>query len=111
MPGRVHTLVPDTIVAVERGQSERSSLSRCGSDAAAHSLVTSTYMAGELRRYWAFAATLSAGTGYRPAHPPVAEVAAAFTAALPCYSLALGTRPGGPLLSELLSSREAAAWA
>lgn len=110
LPGRVDALAPDSVVVVERGEAQRSSLSHCSPDAAAHSLVTSTYMAGELRRYWAFAATLSAGTGYGPAHPPIAEVASAFTAALPCYSLALGATPGAELLSELLSAREVAAW-
>ena len=50
------------------------SLTPCSAEAAARALVTSTYMAGELRRYWPFAATLTAGTGRGPAHPPVAEV-------------------------------------
>ena len=33
-------------------------------------------MAGELRRYWSLAATLSLGTGAGPAHPAVEAVAA-----------------------------------
>ena len=111
IPGRVEALVPDSLVILERGQSQRSSLSRCSPDAAARALVTSTYMAGELRRYWALAATLSAGTGYGPAHPPVTDVASAFAAALPCYSLALGATPGDERLSKLLASTEFPAWA
>jgi len=111
IPDRVDALAPDSLVILERGQSEQPSLSPCSPDAAARSLVTSTYMAGELRRYWSFAATLSAGTGYGPAHPPVTEVASAFAAALPCYSLALGATPGAERLSKLLSSRGIAAWA
>jgi len=111
LPGRVDAVVPDSVIVVERGLAERSSFSPCSSEAAAYSLVTNTYMAGELRRYWAFAAILSAGTGYGPAHPPIAGVAAALTAALPCYSLALGATPGDTSVSELLSSREVGAWA
>jgi hypothetical protein len=111
LPGRVDAVVPDSVIVVQRGLAERSSLSPCSSEAAAYSLVTNTYMAGELRRYWAFAAILSAGTGYGPAHPPIADVAAALTAALPCYSLALGATPGDKRVSELLSSREVGAWA
>ena len=42
---------------------------------AARSLVAGTYMAGELRRYWAFAATLALGTGLGASHPPVAAIA------------------------------------
>jgi hypothetical protein len=109
MPRRLDRLVPDRVVVVERGQSQRSSLSPCNAEAAARSLVTSTYMAGELRRFWAFAATLSAGTGYGPAHAPITEVAAAFTTALPCYSLALGQMPVAERLSELLTSQGVAA--
>jgi hypothetical protein len=105
---RVESLVPDCIVVLERGSRERSSLSLCSPDAAARSLATSTYMAGELRRYWSFAATLSAATGLGPAHPPVMEVAAAFAHRVPCFSLALGPT-SGTRLSELLEAVEVAA--
>jgi hypothetical protein len=47
---------------------------------AARSIVTSTYMAGELARYWAFAAALSSATGVGQPHSPVADVAAALVA-------------------------------
>lgn len=105
---RVESLVPDRLVVLERGTSDDSSLSACNADAAARSLVTSTYMAGELRRYWSFAATLAAGTDRGPLHPPIVEVASALTARLPCYSLALGLRPE-PCLAELLNTDEVAA--
>jgi hypothetical protein len=66
-------------------------------------------MAGELRRYWAFAATLAAGTEIGPEHPPVTSVASAFAAQLPCYVL-LFARSHGVGLSELLpAAREGAA--
>jgi hypothetical protein len=58
-------------------------------------------MAGELRRYWSFAAALAAGTAFGPVHPPTAEVAAAFASHLPCFSLALGKTPQA-CLAELL---------
>ena len=105
---RVESLAPDCVVVLTRGRDDDSVLSTCGADAAARSLVTSTYMAGELRRYWSFAATLSAATGVGPAHPPVMEVAAAFASRLPCYSLALG-RTSQTRLSELLEAMEVAA--
>jgi hypothetical protein len=108
MPDRVEAIAPDSIVVLKRGTSGSPSLSTTSTQSAARSLTTSTYMAGELRRYWAFAATLSAGTGVGPAHPPIAEVAAAFAARLPCFSLALGRKPGARV-SELLETAQVAA--
>ena len=110
MVGRVEALAPDAVVVLERGSSERASLQPASVEAATRSLVASTYMAGELRRYWAFAATLAAGTGLGPAHPPVGDVAEAFAANLPCFSLVLG-RSHGARLAELLESKEIEAWA
>jgi hypothetical protein len=65
-------------------------------------------MAGELRRYWSFAATLAAGTGAGPAHPPLADTASMFAKSLPCYVLTLGPRPRARL-SDLLDVVEIAA--
>lgn len=104
---RVEALVPDALVVVERGSRHDPSLRRCGSERAERALVTNTYMAGELRRYWAFAATLTAGTGVGPAHPPIAEVAGAFASAQPCFVLTLGRSPG-TRLTELLAALEVA---
>ena len=99
---RAGALVPDVVVVLTRGTETKPTLVECSAEAATRVLVTSTYSAGELRRYWAFAAMLSAGTGVGPAHPPVADVSAAFAAELPCYSLALGARR--PVrLSDLLA--------
>ena len=108
LPGRVEALTPDSVVVLERGASDHASLVACSAEAAAHSIVTNTYMAGELRRYWAFAATLYAATGFGPAHPPIPEVASEFARRLPCVSLALGTKRRDRL-SDLLSSVEVAA--
>jgi len=106
---RADSLMPDRIVVLERGRSVSPSLSTCRSEAAVRTLVTSTYMAGELRRYWPFAATLAAATGLGPSHAPITEVASAFAAMLPCFTLALGRNPGGVRLSDLLDNAEVAA--
>jgi hypothetical protein len=108
MPNRVDSLVPDCFVILERGTSDRVSLSACSAEVAERALVTSTYMAGELRRFWSFAAVLAAGTGLGPAHPPVAQVASVYAAKLPSSLLALG-RHESPSLSMLLNAVEAAA--
>jgi hypothetical protein len=108
MPHRVASLVPDSVVVLARGSSARPTLRPCERDDARRSLVASTYMAGELRRYWPFAATLCAATDAAPAHPPVVEVATRFAASLPCFSLTLGRTPGVDL-DELLANVEVAA--
>jgi hypothetical protein len=107
----VHSLVPDSVVVLSRGRAERAELSVSTPEAAVRALVTSTYMAGELRRYWAYAATLAAGTNVGPAQAAIAETAEALTAKLTCYSLVLGeVRPSR--LTELLATREVEpAWA
>jgi hypothetical protein len=85
---RAEALTPDRLVVVERG--ERTSVRHIPPDEAARDLVAGTYAAGELRRYWAFAATLALATGRGPAHPPVGEVAAGYAARLPCIRLRVG---------------------
>src|SRR5436190_21047035 len=99
---------PDRVVVLERGSADRSELVPCTSEAAARALITSTYKAGELRRYWAFAATLSAGTGFGPAHPPVTDVASTLTHRLSCFSLLLGRKPAAATAHLLANSRVAA---
>jgi hypothetical protein len=108
--GRIPSLDPAYLVVLERGENTAPELGPCSAMDAARSLATATYMAGELRRYWGFAAALAAGTGTGPAHPPIADVAAAFSARLPCLTLRLGNK-GGPGLTELLDREEVAAWA
>jgi hypothetical protein len=60
-------------------------------------------MAGELRRYWAFAATLALGSGVGAGHPPVQYIAQKLSDRLPCLQVTLGDRPGAPL-RELLNT-------
>jgi hypothetical protein len=91
--GRLPCLEPDRVVVVRRGPGAAARRRPCRAEDAARSLVTGTYMAGELRRYWAVAAVLSDATGLGPAHPRVEEVAAILAARLPCFELALPGRP------------------
>jgi hypothetical protein len=107
--GRESAQVPDVIVVLRRGSRDQPEVRRCDAAAATRWLVAGTYMAGELRRFWSFAATLSAGTGVGNPHPPVADVAAAFAARLPSVELVLGRRPGASL-SELLQNMEREPW-
>jgi hypothetical protein len=83
--GRVASLDPDRLVVLRRGSPWAATTGGpVPRDAAARSLVAGTYMAGELRRFWSFAATLALATGIGPAHPDVAGIAASLTARLPC---------------------------
>jgi hypothetical protein len=100
-PRRTGELAPDLIVVLVRGS--RPGVSRCDPVLAARHLAAGTYMAGELRRYWAFAATLALGTGLGDSHPPVQQVAQELTGRLQCLQVTLGDRPG-PTLRELLQS-------
>jgi len=102
-PRRVPSLEPERLVVLRRcpaGGAE--GVAPLPPDEAARELVTGTYMAGELRRFWAFAATLALATGLGPAHPDVAGVASALAARLPCLELRLA-RPAQAGVGELIS--------
>jgi hypothetical protein len=109
MPNRVPSLIPDRVVVLRRGDDETGSVRPCRPWVAERSLVAGTYMAQELRRYWAFAATLGLGTGIGPAHPPVAQVAATLARGLPGLTVTLPNRTG-PRLAELLDTVDLEAW-
>lgn len=101
LPGRTPVLRPDRLVVLSRNGASHPTVVPLSPSAAAEALTAGTYMAGELRRYWAFAATLALGTGIGPAHPPVREVAGALAERLPACEIVLGARPGAGL-AELL---------
>jgi hypothetical protein len=101
MRGRVVALAPDCLVVLRRGVDGAARVRSVTPAEAERSLVAGTYMAGELRRYWALAATLGAGTGLGPVHPPVAAVAARLASALPCLEVVLPPRPGARLADLL----------
>ncbi len=100
---RVGELTPDLLVVLRRGTGAAATARPCAPQDAARFLAAGTYMAGELRRYWAFAATLALGTGAGDPHPAVGQVASALAASLPCTQIILGERPGA-LLEGLLDA-------
>lgn len=93
-PGRLEVQVPDNLLVLRRGTTNRASVSPLASADAARILAAGTYMAGELRRYWTFAATLALGSGVGAVHPDVAGVARALSERLPCFEVVLSNRPG-----------------
>jgi hypothetical protein len=109
-PRRADSMTPDCLVVLRRGHQLQPAIEACPPAEAARHLAAGTYMAGELRRYWAFAATLALGTGVGDAHPDISAVTSALTARLPCILLTLGGRPGLPLsglLGELAQAEVA----
>jgi hypothetical protein len=102
MPGRVPWLEPDRLVVLRRGSAAAGTTVRPLSPAeAARELVAGTYMAGELRRFWAFAATLALATGQGRAHPDVHGIAALLAARLPCMEVRVAEGSPAPI-GELL---------
>ena len=104
--GRVSILTPDRVVLLRRGTGAKIEVGPCDPSVAARALIGSTYMAGELRRYWPFAATVAAGTGLGPAHPPICAVSEALTRRVPCLHVALSTDRNARL-SAVLDDGEA----
>ena len=102
LPGRIGTLRPDRLVVLSRNGSGHPAVVPLTGAAAAQALTAGTYMAGELRRYWTFAATLALGTGIGTAHPPVGEVSRTLANRLPACEIVLGGRSGAGL-AELLA--------
>jgi hypothetical protein len=108
LAGRLDSLTPNVVVVIRRGHDDVAHVDSCGTDSVARSLITGTYMAGELRRFWAYAATLSAGTDLGPPHAPVEAIARQLAARLPAMEIVLPRRPG-VRLAELMSRSEAIA--
>ncbi|MDA8321612.1 MAG: hypothetical protein M0030_17650, partial [Actinomycetota bacterium] len=100
-PSRPPRQEPDVVVVLRRGTGAEPSIENCPPDEAARALTAGTYMAGELRRYWAFAATVGLGTGAGEVQPRVGEVAARLCSRLPCVRVTLARDPGTDLRSLL----------
>jgi hypothetical protein len=100
-PGRVASLAPDGLVVLRRGTGDSPVVRPLDAEQAARVLVTGTYMAGELRRYWQFASTLALGTGVGSAHAAVEAVAERLTGRLPCWEVVLARTPGARLATLL----------
>lgn len=90
---RLGAIRPSLLLVLRRGTGDRPMVQPVSREAAERALVTGTYAAGELRRYWAFAATLALGTGLGPAHPPIGAQAAQLAASSPCFEVVLPGRP------------------
>jgi hypothetical protein len=101
---RSASLRPDRVVVVRLGSDSPATCAATTGDVASRSLVTGTLMAGELRRYWAFAATLAAGTGLGPAHPEIKSVADRLATRLPCHIVTL-SRGGLDTVSGLFADQ------
>lgn len=97
---------PDRILVLRRGGGTEPQVCPVDARETARALTTGTYAAGELRRYWAFAATLALGTGLGPAHPPVEAVARRLAVRVPAVEVTLASRPGStlPELLELIDT-------
>ena len=95
--GRQHVIRPSLLLVLRRGTGERPTVRPVPPAVAARALVAGTYAAGELRRYWAFAATLALGTGLGPAHPAIVGEAERLARSLPCLEVVLPARPGTSL--------------
>ena len=96
---------PSLVLVLRRGLGERATARPVPRDEAARALVAGTYAAGELRRYWAFAATLALGTGRGPAHPAIGREAEHLAGEARCVEVVLPARPGTPLV-ELVDLAE-----
>ena len=103
---RVASLEPDRLLLLARGPARALRPARSGE--AVRVMVAATYAAGELRRYWQFAAVLALGTGLGPPHPAIEAVAARYASRLPTFAV---TVPGGDGLgmSQLLDDPEKSA--
>jgi hypothetical protein len=102
LDGRVAELEPVAVVVLGRGRTQR--VTRLEPDVAARAIVTGTYSAGELRRYWPLHALLAMGTAVGPAHPDVQSVARTLTSRLPSFAVELP--PGGAIDPGVLASTE-----
>ncbi len=90
---RVDYLSPDLLLVLRRDGSTATGAKPCDPRDAARFLTAGTYMAGELRRYWSFCATISLGMGLGEIHPAIERVSQAISSRIPCVDLVLGTGP------------------
>ena len=108
-PGRLDQLTPDLVLVLRREEPARSTTTVrvCRPLDAARSLAAGTYMAGELRRYWSFAATLALGTRVGDTQPAVEQIAQRLTSQLPCLEVMLGGDPRASLEAVLATAPDA----
>ena len=96
-PERAREIVPQRVVVLRHADHGAPMSARLiDSASATRAIVGGTYMAGELRRFWPFAASLALGTDLGPPHPRVAMIAERLSKRLPCVEVSLsgvGVRP------------------
>ena len=105
-PDRLDSINVEQILVLRRGSGSSVVVRPLDAQAAARVIVGGTYAAGELRRYWAFAATLALGTGLGPAHPPITDAATFLARAVPCTEVILPGRLG-TRLSDVIGISQA----
>jgi hypothetical protein len=107
LTARVPALVPDVVALLRRGAAGGSETAvPLDSRSAGRQLAAGTYTAGELRRFWPFAALLALGTGTGPVHPPVAAVSRVLADRAASFEIVLGRGPAGRL-TRLVTREEA----
>ncbi len=94
---REPVLRPSLVLVLSRGSEARTTVRPVSGNSAARALTAGTYAAGELRRYWSFAATLALGTGLGPAHPAVDDQAQGLARQVRCAEAVLASRPDASL--------------
>lgn len=104
---REPVLLPSLVLVLRRGNDARTTVRPVSDEMAARALTAGTYAAGELRRYWSFAATLALGTGLGPAHPAVDGEARGLARQASCAEVVLASRPDAALaeIVEMAHSR------
>jgi hypothetical protein len=103
---RLDSIEVERILVLRRGSGSRVVVRPLDAQATARVIVGGTYSAGELRRYWGFAATLALGTGLGPAHPPIVDAATRLARAVPCAEVIL-PRTLGTRLSDVIGISQA----
>lgn len=101
LPRRELEVEPSVVLVLRRSLDGPPRLRRVDGEIGARALISGTYMAGELRRFWPLAATLAAVSGVGPVHPPIAAIATTLTERLPCFELE-ASRPQDLDLSSVL---------
>jgi hypothetical protein len=98
-------IAAERILVLRRGSESEVGMMPVSGGEAARVIAAGTYAAGELRRYWAFAATLALGTGLGPTHPPVVGRASDLARGIPCSEVHLTATPGVHLVDLIAGSR------
>ncbi len=98
---RLDSIEVERILVLRRGSGSSLVVRPVDAQTTSRVIVGGTYAAGELRRYWGFAALLALGTGLGPAHPPIVDAAAHLARAVPCAEVIL-PRTLGTRLSDVV---------